>query len=100
MASEFIPSDRSALLRLAELLHRFWSTEGDDVRLRLAAEVRHLEALFGLTPMDRRRLSWSIERNKAAETGDGAAAKAAAAPDPADDPRRALLAFPVPAKPS
>lgn len=55
-SSEFLRSDLGALFRLAMLVDMFWSTG----KLSVAAEIRMLEQQFGLTPMARRRLQWTV----------------------------------------
>lgn len=82
MAAEFHPSDIHALYVLADLIDRYWTKPSTE----LAGEIRQHRQAFGLTPLDRRRLEWSIER---AET---AARKRPAppAPAPVDDPRKLL----------
>lgn len=55
-SSEFLRSDLGALFRLAMLVDMFW-TSG---KLNIAAEIRMMEQQFGLTPMARRRLQWTV----------------------------------------
>lgn len=62
MAPEFLKTDMHGLLRLAVLVDDFWK----DPTVSLAAEIRHQGALFGLTPIDRRRLQWEVERAESA----------------------------------
>ena len=59
MAAEFLQADIHGLYILAELVDAFWETPED---LRLAAEIRQHRMAFGLTPIDRRRLQWEVER--------------------------------------
>lgn len=88
MAPEFDDSDQHGLFLLAVLVDAFWESPSQV----LAAEIRLQRQCYGLTPIDRRRLQWEIDR------GDSAAAKthkrrAAAAPKPEaveEDPRRLL----------
>lgn len=61
MAAEFLQADIHALYRLAELVEMFWR-EPDKA---LAAEIRLEQQAFGLTPIDRRRLQWSIDEEDA-----------------------------------
>ena len=86
MRYEFLRGDEPALFRLVVLVDRFWKTGSMEV----AREIRLLEREFGLTPLARRRLEWSvvqaeesmdrreIRRSKQARIIDGA------------DPRQAL----------
>lgn len=69
MAPEFESSDRHGLFVLADLVDSFWTEESSKARSALAAEIRLQRQCFGLTPIDRRRLQWEIER------GDDAAEK-------------------------
>ena len=63
MASEFVAVDWQGLLMLAELVEAFWR----DPTQALAAEIRLQRQCFGLTPIDRRRLQWEIERGEQAD---------------------------------
>src|SRR3990167_1110514 len=58
MASEFIKSDTHGLFILAELMHNYWKKPNTT----LASEIRLQRQCFGLTPIDRRRLQWTIEK--------------------------------------
>jgi hypothetical protein len=62
MAAEFIAADVPGLVLVARLIDKF--NYGD---VSLAAEIRLQRQCFGLTPLDRRRLQWEIERGEAAE---------------------------------
>jgi hypothetical protein len=61
MAREFLEVDRHALIRLAMLIDRFWEAPAKE----LAAEIRLEQQAFGLTPLDRRRLQWTVEQEEA-----------------------------------
>ena len=62
MAAEYLEADKHGLYLLAELYHRRWNaTKNSELRL-LAAEIRQQEIRFGLTPIDRRRLQWEVEK--------------------------------------
>jgi len=91
MAPEFDKSDLHGLFGLAVLVDDFWSTEDPKLRKDLAAEIRQQRMAFGLTPLDRRRLQWEIE--KVDEAQDRGARRRTAAPKAvkkADDPRSIL----------
>ncbi len=60
MAGEYLEADIHGLYRLAVLVDRFWY-EGTK---ELAAEIRQQQTAFGLTPIDRMRLQWSIQRTE------------------------------------
>lgn len=91
MAPEFDKSDKHGLFALAVLVDDFWRTEDPKLRKEIAAEVRQQRTAFGLTPIDRRRLQWTIEQAEDAQ--DRGTRRRAATPkavNKADDPRAAL----------
>lgn len=63
MAPEFVGSDIHGLYVLAKLVDTFWK----EPSTALAAEIRLQRQCFGLTPIDRRRLQWEIERTEEAQ---------------------------------
>lgn len=63
MANEYLDSDIHGLYRLAVLMDNFWY----DPNTKAHAEVRLAQKDYGLTPLDRRRLEWSIENTKKAQ---------------------------------
>lgn len=63
MAPEFVGSDIHGLYVLAKLVDAFWK----EPSTALAAEIRLQRQCFGLTPIDRRRLQWEIERTEEAQ---------------------------------
>lgn len=75
MAPEFEKSDIHGLYILAALVDTFWHKPGKDT----AAEIRLQRVAFGLTPIDRRRLQWEIERTDEAQE-KGARRRAARKP--------------------
>lgn len=58
MAAEFLSVDIHGLYRLAILIDRFWV----EPTVNLASEIRQQQTAYGLTPIDRRRLQWEVER--------------------------------------
>jgi hypothetical protein len=56
MRAEFLRGDEPALFRLVALVDSFWKTG----ELAVAREIRLMEREFGLTPLSRRRLEWSV----------------------------------------
>jgi hypothetical protein len=67
MASEFVgPDIRGGLYLLAELYQRRWSDADTKTLVALASEIRQQEIRFGLSPIDRRRLQWEIEKGETA----------------------------------
>lgn len=90
MAPEFLKSDHHGLFLLAALVDEFWLRPST----ALAAEIRLQRQCFGLTPMDRRRLQWEIEKvDEAVEKGVRRRAAKPAAPKVGDDPRGVLRAL-------
>ncbi|MBW1600885.1 hypothetical protein JJV70_01960 [Streptomyces sp. JJ66] len=95
MASEFVDGrvDVHGLYMLAVLVDDFWR----EPSASLAAEIRLQRQCFGLTPIDRRRLQWEIDRG---EDASERTRKRRAAPAPkvkadgggSDDPRAVLHA--------
>jgi hypothetical protein len=67
MAPEFDDSDRHGLFALAMLVDDFWLADTTRERRELAAEIRQQGQRFGLSPIDRRRLQWEIERSDEAQ---------------------------------
>lgn len=89
MAPEYDDSDKHGLYVLAMLVDAFWVKP----TWTTAAEIRLQRQCFGLTPIDRRRLQWEIEKVDEAQD-KGRRRRAATAPkaDPAADPRSVLRA--------
>jgi hypothetical protein len=63
MHYEYLRGDEPSLLRLVFMVDRFWKTKS----LAMAKEVRLLEREFGLTPLSRRRLEWSVTQAEEAK---------------------------------
>lgn len=80
MASRWLKADIEALYFVAELVDAF----NYRPTASLAAEIRHQQAGFGLTPIDRRRLEWTISdtEEKAAAGEESPARKRRRAEDP------------------
>lgn len=89
MAPEYDESDRHGLFILAVLTDEFWKRP----HWTAAAEIRLQRQCYGLTPIDRRRLQWEIERTDEAQDkgrkrrGPASEAKA---PTAKTDPRAVL----------
>ena len=68
MRDEYINADTHGLFVLADLIDSYWrgSSRGENVS-QLATEMRLQRQCFGLTPIDRRRLQWEIQRGEEAE---------------------------------
>ncbi|MFI6813757.1 hypothetical protein ACIBG7_15155 [Nonomuraea sp. NPDC050328] len=89
MAPEFDASDRHGLFVLAVLIDEFWTKPSKD----LAGEIRLQRQSFGLSPIDRRRLQWEIDRGDEAASRTKKRRTAPAKADaPAVDPRSILHA--------
>lgn len=93
MAQEFVDSDmRGGLYLLADLHQARWDARDNPKLLgTLAAEIRQQEVRFGLSPIDRSRLRWTIEQGETAadRTEARRAAKAPKLPK-SKDPRDIL----------
>lgn len=88
MAEQYLEADKHALYRLAVLVDAFWKEPSRD----LAGEIRLQQQAFGLTPIDRRRLQWSVEQEEARRRPRPVpAAEPAAQGDAADDDPRKIL---------
>lgn len=61
MADEFLDVDVHGLYVLADLIDQYWRTADP----KLAGEIRLQRQCYGLTPIDRRRLQWQVERDDA-----------------------------------
>jgi hypothetical protein len=82
MAAEYLESDVDGLLIYMVLVDRFWVAPS----VAIERAISQRGALFGLTPIDRRRLQWIVERAQESKRSK----KMAEPVDPADDPRRIL----------
>lgn len=63
MSGEYLKADEHALFILALLIDDFWKSPS----VALAKEIRQEQQAFGLTPLDRRRLEWTIEQTEQAK---------------------------------
>lgn len=88
MAPEYDQSDVHGLYLLATLVNAFWT----DPSKELAAEIRLQRQCFGLSPIDRRRLQWEIERTDEAQDRGRKRRASRPASQPASDPRSVLRA--------
>lgn len=89
MAGEYTVPDQHGLAMLCVIVEDFWRSEDPRERQALAAEIRQQGVRFGLSPIDRRRLQWSIppeaERSTPARKRAAAALRSVpAGPDPRD----------------
>lgn len=89
MAPEYDDSDIHGLYMLAALVNTFWWNPSQ----ALAGEIRLQRQCFGLTPIDRRRLQWEIERtDEAVEKGRKRRSTPKPPSAPVADPRALLHA--------
>jgi hypothetical protein len=97
MRGEWADADTDALYRGALLMQKLWSPGEGGLEVKdmkaLAAEIRMIEAQFGLTPMARRTLQWELPDDE--DKPEAAAKKASPrkraakkAPAPADPRHR------------
>jgi hypothetical protein len=63
IAPELLKVDQHGLFVLAELVEQFW----EDPDPKIAGEIRLQRQSFGLSPIDRRRLQWEVERTTEAQ---------------------------------
>lgn len=68
MAREWLSSDIPGLELVAELWDGLYKSDTPSLKVKLAGEIRLQEARFGLSPMDRRRLQYEIERGDEADS--------------------------------
>ncbi len=64
MAAEYDPSDIHRVILIADLYQTYWTCprEKRGTPAMLAAEIRLQCQCFGLSPIDRRRLQWTIQK--------------------------------------
>lgn len=87
-SSEWLESDRRGLFVVADLYDRLYSGVGHSEFIAISREIRLQEQRFGLSPMDRRKLQWTV-----AQAEKVTKRKPPAPPGPTDDPRKALRAI-------
>jgi hypothetical protein len=63
MATEFLRADLHGLYVLIDLVDQYWRKPSS----KLAGEIRQQRTCFGLTPIDRRRLQWEVEKAEEAQ---------------------------------
>ena len=88
MAGEFLKADHHGLFMLGDLVDAYWWT-GDS---SLLSEIRLQRQCFGLTPIDRRRLQWEVDRGDRAEAATKRRKAAPPRKRPKVDPRKVLEA--------
>lgn len=83
MAPEYDPSDQHGLFALAMLVDDFWMAETPHQRQAASVEIRLQSQRYGLSPTDRRRLQWEIEKTEEAQARGRRRKASADAPAPA-----------------
>lgn len=66
MSPEWDQSDLHGLWVMAAVVDDFWTANSSSARQDASAEIRLQAVRFGLSPIDRRRLQWEIERTEEA----------------------------------
>lgn len=94
MASEYLDADmRGGLYLLADLHQVRWDSRHHPSALKeIASEIRLQEVRFGLSPIDRRRLQWTIEQGENAAERTAARRQAKKPPKSGKDMRSVLKA--------
>jgi hypothetical protein len=91
MGAEYLKSDVAGLLLLADLYQQFWTAPTVHEKVRFAAEIRQQESRYGLSPLDRRRLQWTVELGEAAVERTARRRRARQLPaETGQDPREVL----------
>jgi hypothetical protein len=84
-----VEADQQRLEVIAELHQQFFmAAERGQNLTGLASEIRLQEQAFGLTPLDRRRLEWEVDRGE--EAAQRTAKRRKPKADPAVDPRSVI----------
>jgi hypothetical protein len=60
MSMEWHSSDIHGLYRLAMLIDKFWYADSLKAQREASAEIRLVGQCYGLNPLDRRKLEWTI----------------------------------------
>lgn len=63
MSDEYLRADVHGLFVMVVLIDQFWKRPN----VNLSREIRQLGQNYGLSPIDRRRLEWSVERTEQAK---------------------------------
>jgi hypothetical protein len=86
MASEYLEADAKSLRRLLVLIDDFWVEPTE----KLEHQISQSQQTFGITPIDRRRLQWTVEKVEQGQSRRPAEKPARS--EPVDDPRQYLRA--------
>jgi hypothetical protein len=92
MASEYLEVDKQGgLYLLAELHQQRWTASDPGDIVEVAKEIRQQEVRFGLSPIDRRRLQWEVEKGEqATERTEKRRDRGGSKADATTDPRSVL----------
>ena len=91
MASEYLDSDmRGGLYLLADLHQARWEATDPATLVKLSTEIRLSEPRFGLSPIDRSRLRWTIDQGERAAEKTEARREGKAPKASKKDPRAVL----------
>lgn len=95
MAGEYLgPDVLGGLHVLAELYQKLWMETEGSVIAKLASEIRQQEVRFGLSPIDRRRLQWEVEKGETAAEATEKRRRSRRTPaETGQDPRDVLKAI-------
>lgn len=67
MASEYLLTDVDGLGRVALLVDQYYKDPTGKLAKETLAEIRLQEARFGLSPVDRSRLQWEVQKGEEAQ---------------------------------
>ena len=67
MANEYLPSDVDGLARVALLIDEYYKKPVGGKAKEMLGEIRLQEARFGLSPVDRSRLQWEVQKGEEAQ---------------------------------
>lgn len=88
MASQYLEPDRDGLERLCDLVDELHKATSTSARTQLNAEIRLQEQRYGLSPQDRNRLQWAVQKPADAVPARPPEKR----PDRIADPRSVLMA--------
>lgn len=90
MAGQYTAPDVEGIAMLCLVVEDFWRADTTTARREAAAEIRQQSQRFGLSPIDRRRLQWTLPKDPPKAAPAPAAARGQrlvsvpAGPDPRD----------------
>jgi hypothetical protein len=87
MASEYLEADWEDLFMLARVVQDFWTAKKASDRRALIGEIRQQGQRFGISPIDRRRLQWEVEKGEQADERTQKRRQLKAPPAAGVDPR-------------